>query len=140
MPQSAIVPLTNSAGSGATVENQYHAATAQIVPVNVEDLREFKKSSQEEFWQFTLAQFFAGGAFWVIVERVFTVSSLRNDVLVWICAIIFICACIVGYFGYAQLSRRRSRIDKYIELALKPPPGATAGTAGFTQSLETHNR
>ena len=85
--------------------------------VSVTDLNEFKSSALEEWWQFTLAQFFFSGALWLGVERYFTVENWRDDNLLLFCIGLVILSSIVGYFGLRQLLRRKSRIERILAKA-----------------------
>lgn len=120
--------LSGGAGqatTGATVESRYHDRTQDIVGVNVEDLREFKSASVEEFWQFVVGEFLAAGAFWLGVERFVTEPNWQEDALFWICVAVLLAGCVIGYFGYRQLSRRQSRIDRIINATLSGTTDST---------------
>jgi hypothetical protein len=106
-------------GGGAAINPRYHDRDADFVGVDVNDLKDFKAASIEEFWQFAIGQFFAAGAFWLGLERLLTASNGLKDPLFWICVIAFIAGSIIGYFGYRQLSRRQGRIDRIIEDAMR---------------------
>jgi hypothetical protein len=81
----------------------------------VADLRDFRTSSIEEFGQFAIGEFLVAGAFWLGVERFITTENWRTDVLFWICAVTLVAGLVIGFFGFKQLSRRKTRIDKLIE-------------------------
>jgi hypothetical protein len=112
--------LTAVAGSsreGATFSTVYHDRLLEGVPVTLDELHDFKKSSIEEFWQFAFGEFLVVGAFWLGVERAFTVQNLSDDTLFLFCMIAFVAGSIIGCFGLRQLQRRKARIDRLIQAA-----------------------
>ena len=106
-------------GTGASVTSRYHNREQDIVGVDVNDLKEFKSGSVEEFLQFVVGEFFAAGAFWLGIERIATVIEWYKDAVFWICVIAFIAGLVIGFFGYRQLARRQTRIDNIIAAAMR---------------------
>lgn len=107
---------SDSARTGASVTSRYLHRQQDIVGVALSDLEDFKAASTEEFWQFAIGQFFAVGGFWLGVERLFTVTNVVGDPLFWICVVSFIAGATISYFGYRQLKRRQTRMDKIIAI------------------------
>ncbi len=87
--------------------------------VNVRDLQDFKSASVEEFWQFLFGQFFCVGGFWLGIERLLTVEQAHKDALFLFCLVAFFAGAIIAFFGYRQLQRRQTRIDKIINSAIR---------------------
>lgn len=104
-------------GDGARLVTSYHHRQQHAVSVNMEDLRDFRDSSTEEFWQFSLGGFLASGSFWLGVERFVTIPEWQEDILFWVCFFAFIAGSCIGFFGLRQLRRRRGRIDSIIKEA-----------------------
>lgn len=108
---------TFDTGPGASVTSRYHDYEEDVVGVRVDDLRDFKNASVEDFLQFVAGEFFAAGAFWLGVERIVTTDIWYKDALFWICAVALMSGLIIGYFGYKQLARRQTRIESIIQKA-----------------------
>ena len=101
--------------------------------MSIDTLRDFKSGSIEEFLQLVVGEFFAAGAFWVGVERIFMAENFLKDTLFWVCVVGFIAGLIIAVFGLRQLSRRKTRIDSIINRAIRVEPkkqleGKTSGT------------
>ena len=96
------------------METRYHDRAQDVVGVDVKDLREFRSAGIEEFWQFVVGEFFAAGSFWVGVDRFFNSPNYLADPMFWVCVVAFIAGIVIGYFGYRQLSRRKTRMDDII--------------------------
>jgi hypothetical protein len=103
-----------SHAGGATMGTEYYHRTTGVVPVAIDDLKDFKSSSVEEFLQFSLGGFFASGSFWLLVERFFTVPRWSADLLFWICVVAFAAGLTIGWFGFRQMKRRKTKIDEII--------------------------
>lgn len=103
---------------GATIRTRYHDRIQDAVGVDVNDLEEFKAAGIEEFRQFVIGEFLVAGAFWLGIERAVTVQEFWRDLLFWFCFFAFIAGCTIGFFGYRQLRRRKTRIDRIISDAL----------------------
>lgn len=117
------------AQSGAQIGNRYLRYDQDVVPVPVTTLEGFRESSVEEFKQFAAGEFFAAGSFWLLVERAATIDRFWADLLFWVCVAFCLAGSIVGYFGYTQLRRRQTEIDRIIAAAKKnanPPPAAAS--------------
>ena len=117
MAKESDTKIVISEDSGAKTRVVYAENQEHVINVMVGDLKSWKSSSLEEFAQFALAEFFAAGAFWLGVERWFTVDNWQQDILFWICGMAFATGMIVGFFGLKQMKRRRDRIQEYIDRA-----------------------
>jgi len=111
----SLLPVHTQAGAGVT--NQYHDYPDDIVGVRVSDLRDFRAARSEEFGQFAVAQFFAGGAFWLGIDRLASASSVLHDFVFWLCVVVLITSLIIGVVGFRQMRRRQTRIDEIIRSA-----------------------
>ncbi|WP_090879375.1 hypothetical protein [Bauldia litoralis] len=116
-PYEGRTATSDSVGVGATYTATYVDRVIEGVPVSIRELEDFKSASVEEFWQFVAGEFLVAGAFWLGVERLVTVDNAMADLLFWICVVAFVAGCIVGFFGYRQLSRRQSRIEEIVAAA-----------------------
>jgi hypothetical protein len=111
---------TNTVASdppGATMATDYAHQSQLVTVIDVEDLKEFQSSMREEFWQFALGGFLSSGAFWLFVERLFTVPHPAQDILLWLCVFAFIAGAAIAFFGYRQLTRRKGKIQRIIDAA-----------------------
>ena len=116
--------------AGARLRVNYYDLEQDRVSVAMDDLKEFKSSSIEEFAQFAFGEFMVAGAFWLGIERAATIDDFwKTDVLFWICAISFIAGSVIGFFGYRQLKRRKDKIDRIIEQAYKQKVARQEATA-----------
>jgi hypothetical protein len=106
-------------GSGAKLNTKYHDREQHVVSISMDDLRDFKTSSTEEFIQFSIGGFLASGSFWLGIERFVTIAKWQSDFLFWLCAISFVAGTVIGIFGWRQLARRKGRIESIIEAAEK---------------------
>jgi hypothetical protein len=103
---------------GAGVQSNYYDSEQDIIGVDVETLKEVRDSSWEEFWQFSVAEFFFAGAAWLAVEQFFTTPSGDDyPILFWICLLALPLSAIPAWAGFMQLKRRRGRIDKLLKKA-----------------------
>jgi hypothetical protein len=107
------------ANSGAQVLHDYLNRTEPTVGVTVDQLRDFRDSSIDEFKQFAIGGFLASGAFWILIERVFTEPLWWQDRLFQFCILALIAGIVVGYFGFQQLARRKRGMDRIIRDAEK---------------------
>jgi len=82
--------------------------------VDINELRDFRSSSAEEFFQFVAGEFLAAGSFWLGIERAITVPVFYTDPLFWICVVAFLAGTVIAVFGYRQMHRRKSRIESII--------------------------
>lgn len=119
-----------STNSGARLRTTYYDREQDVVSVAMDDLREFKASSAEEFAQFALGEFMVAGAFWLGIERAVTIDQAwKVDLLFWICAIAFLAGAVIGFFGWRQLKRRKDKIDRIIAQAEKQKAPSQESTA-----------
>lgn len=103
---------------GAGVQNNYHDSEQDFISVDVDTLKEIRDSSLEEFWQFTIAEFFLAGATWIAIEQFFTTpKGQEHSVLFWVCLCLVPLSAIPAWAGFRQLSRRRNRINKMLNKA-----------------------
>ena len=100
--------------AGAQVNARYLDREQPTVGVAMEDLKDFRDSAVEEFGQFSFGGFFVSGAFWMIIERAFTVANFWADSLFWVCVLALISGAIISAFGLRQLIRRQRRINRII--------------------------
>lgn len=118
--------------AGATQGAGYRAAYTDrkipVVSVSIDELEDFKSASKDEFAQFAIAQFMAAGAFWLGIERLVTIPEFWTDLLFWICVVCLIAGCCVGYFGFQQMRRRQTRIERIITSAQIRAAGITSHT------------
>lgn len=115
--QNVLGPDNNAHNLGALIRQNYHTTEQNVVPVPMEDLRDFTSSSKEEFGQFTIGQFFFSGSFWLAIERLVTVGI--KDPWFWVSIAFCIGGGTIGFFGFRQLNRRKNRIEKLIAEAKK---------------------
>ena len=104
--------------TGASLKSNYLDRRQDVVGVSVDDLMDFKSARIEEFLQFVIGEFFAAGSIWLALERFATVPDWRQDAVFWICIVAFIAGVIITIFGYRQLKRRQTRIDRIIASAI----------------------
>lgn len=81
-----------------------------------DQLIDMKESSVEEFWQFTIAEFVVAGALWLAIEKF--VDRAENEPLspiFWICLVAVLLGATVGWAGFRQLRRRKTKIDKILD-------------------------
>jgi len=99
---------------GATYSTKYLDREIKGVPVSIDELEEFKTGSIEEFGQFVFGNFLVAGSFWLGIERALTTEPFWKDLLFWICVVAFVAGAVITFFGYRQMRRRQTRIDKII--------------------------
>ena len=115
--EEIITAVAGSGQHGATFATIPYDREVGAVLVTMDELKDFKSSSVEEFGQFAVGEFFAAGGFWLSLERAITVQAFWTDALFWICVILCGAGITVGYFGLRQLRRRKDRIDRIVESA-----------------------
>jgi len=85
--------------------------------ITMDDLEEFQGQMKDEFWQFSLGEFFAAGAFWLLIARITSDvgadTSVLKDLSFWIGIFGLILGAVVGYFGLKQLDRRKKKIQRH---------------------------
>lgn len=136
-PLARPAPQTFVAGessAGSTFSTVYLGRRLETVPVTVEELKQFKADGLEEFAQFSIANFFVSGSFWLGMETALTSDNFTKDLLFWFCVVCFIAGAIIGYFGYRQLSRRADRIERIIQSA-ESLTKATTSSVGSTTTV-----
>lgn len=116
---------TPSSPIGATLSTDYVSRSQTVTVIDVEDLREFQYSMSEEFWTFTISQFFVAGSFWLGLERFLTLNDPGKDAVFLTCVVTLVLGIVVGTVGYRQLNRRKNKIGRIIHAAEK----ATVATA-----------
>lgn len=99
---------------GAALRSNYLDRRQDVVGVPVDDLVDFKSARVEEFLQFVIGEFFAAGSIWLALERYATVPDWREDGVFGVCVAAFIAGIVITAFGYRQLKRTQTRIDRII--------------------------
>lgn len=130
---------TSGNASGATFSTVYRDRRLETIPVTVDELRQFKADGFEEFTQFSIANFFVSGSFWLGMEKALTDENFTKDILFWFCVICFMAGLIIGYFGYRQLSRRADRIERIIQSS-ESVTKATTPTLGTVTTATTGSK
>lgn len=101
--------------SGSQIKTNYGSVEQEAIPVTIEQLEDIRDSSFEEFWQFAAAEFVVAGSLWLAVEKF--LDRKDEDPLspvFWVCLLAVFLGSIVGWAGFRQLKRRKSKIDRII--------------------------
>ncbi|WP_139218704.1 hypothetical protein [Roseivivax halotolerans] len=102
--------------SGSTITTSYGTINQEVVPVTKDQLIEMKESSVEEFWQFAVAEFVVAGALWLAIEKLLDRSEGEPlSPIFWVCLVAVALGAVVGWAGFRQLQRRKTKIDKILE-------------------------
>lgn len=112
MANTSGINVTPIGGEGAKLTPEYHELKQHVVGVPVMEIKDATASAKEEVAQFSIGGFLFSGAFWLGIERFFTVGY--SDTLFGWCIAFVICGAVLGIVGLRQTIRRVSRLERYI--------------------------